>query len=158
MVFILYYTKDIYFYALLVSQRPLHVATNHVITQWPRWYITKSSWYIEGREYPASIVSQKSPQSNYHLSTRRVMCWMCSLYYREIQQFTENPYKISASNTVILCGVRILRAGYSIPSLYYELLVSQFRWWRRFILCMMMMWNVAMLIANCWLQLQSVQM
>jgi len=42
---------------------------------------------------------------------------MCSLFYREIQQFTENnPYKISASNG--------MGAGYSLPSMYYELLIE----------------------------------
>ena len=45
---------------------------------------------------------------------------MCSLFYRKIQQFTENnPYKISASNTVILYGIYE-----SLPSIYYELLVE----------------------------------
>ena len=46
-----------------------------------------------------------------------------SLFYREIQQFTENnPYKISGSNAVILYIWGILRAGDSLPSIYYELL------------------------------------
>jgi len=40
MVFVLYSTKEMNFYTPLVSQRLLHVATNHVITPWPRWRLT----------------------------------------------------------------------------------------------------------------------